>query len=147
MTVSPRVWTAALIAAVWSLTPSPAPAHGTAGLVGTTLEIVESEWSLGVDKISVPQGTLKVHVINTGPLYRHDLTIRPKGGGRDVFKTRLLDSNAAIEFSVNLPAGEYQIYCSVPGHLAAGMGATLLVGAAASQKAPAKKKKKGYGYY
>jgi plastocyanin len=102
-------------------------AHGNTGLQGGTLEAVLGEWSMGFREMRAKDGDLSIHVVNKGRR-RHDLTIRSKGGGREYYKTPMLDTKAAMEFSLNLPPGEYEVFCSLPGHARAGMRATLKVG-------------------
>lgn len=104
-----------------------ASAHGNAGLQGKTLEAVLGEWTMGFREAKAEDGKLSIHIVNIGRR-RHDLAIRAQGGGREFFKTPMLDSNVTVEFSVDLPAGEYEIYCSLPGHARAGMRAILTVG-------------------
>jgi uncharacterized cupredoxin-like copper-binding protein len=117
--------------AFWTLTAATAEAHGSAGLMDGTLEVVLSEWSLGVRQVQVNQGELRVHVVNVGRR-RHDFAVRDQGGGRNYYQTPMLDTNAATELSLDLPPGRYDLYCSLPGHERAGMVAVLTVGTGAN---------------
>ncbi|MCZ6522653.1 MAG: sulfocyanin-like copper-binding protein [Alphaproteobacteria bacterium] len=112
--------------AFWTLATATAEAHGSAGLTGSTLEVVLSEWSLGVRQVQANQGKLRVHVVNVGRR-RHDFAVRERGASRDYYKTLMLDTNAATELSLDLPPGRYDLYCSLPGHERAGMVAVLTV--------------------
>lgn len=63
-----------------------------------------------------------ISVANNGVL-QHDFVIE----GTD-FATPLLNGGESGDLVVNLPAGEYIYFCSVPGHREAGMQGTLTVG-------------------
>jgi uncharacterized cupredoxin-like copper-binding protein len=63
-----------------------------------------------------------ITVTNAGAL-QHDFVIE----GTD-YATELLNGGDTAELVVNLPAGEYVYFCSVPGHREAGMQGTLTVG-------------------
>lgn len=121
------VSTAILAMALAGTGATTARAHGNAGLQGKTLEAVLGEWTMGFREAKAEDGKLSIHVVNVGRR-RHDLAIRAKGGGREYLKTPMLDSNVTVEISVDLPAGEYEVYCSLPGHARAGMLAILTVG-------------------
>ncbi|HVL25962.1 MAG TPA: PQQ-binding-like beta-propeller repeat protein [Thermomicrobiales bacterium] len=62
-----------------------------------------------------------ITVVNKGNL-QHDFIIENTD-----FGTEILDGGASVELVVNLPAGTYTYYCSVPGHREAGMQGTLTV--------------------
>ena len=68
--------------------------------------------------------TFKVQNVGTIP---HDLTIEGPNvtGGK---KTTLITPGGTATLTVTLDTGSYTLYCSVPGHRAAGMSATLAVG-------------------
>ncbi len=63
-----------------------------------------------------------ITVTNNG-LLQHDFVIEDTD-----FATDILDGGDSVELVVNLPAGTYAYYCSVPGHREAGMEGTLTVG-------------------
>ncbi len=104
-----------------------ASAHGNAGLQGGALEVVLDEWTMGFREAKADDGKLSIHVVNKGRR-RHDLVIRAKDGGRRYLKTPMIDTNVAAKFSLDLPPGAYEVYCSIPGHAGAGMRAMLTVG-------------------
>ncbi len=122
----------ALGIALWGLTTAAAVAHGYAGLMEGTLEVVLSEWSLGVRQVQANQGKLRVHVVNVGRR-RHDFAVRERGTNREYYKTPMLNTNAATELSLDLPPGRYDLYCSLPGHARAGMVAMLTVSPSATE--------------
>jgi plastocyanin len=56
----------------------------------------------------------------------HSVAFRD-GNGDKVGPRVLLAPGKSKDFSVDLPAGTYELYCDVPGHEAGGMKATLTV--------------------
>lgn len=62
-----------------------------------------------------------ISVTNEGT-FGHDFTLEDQGMG-----TSLLDPGSSEDVVVNLAAGTYVYYCSVPGHREAGMMGTLTV--------------------
>ncbi|NIR30812.1 MAG: hypothetical protein GWN84_16150 [Gammaproteobacteria bacterium] len=98
------------------------------GIVGDGLKVLLSEWSIGFASANVDDGELTVNVSNDGSA-QHNLVIESAAGRRYV-QTPLLNPGESRTLSVELPAGTYNLYCSVPGHRPAGMEATLTVGAA-----------------
>ena len=62
-----------------------------------------------------------IHFENTGFL-EHDFVIE----GTD-YATDIYSNGGTEDLVVNLPAGEYVYYCSVPGHREQGMVGTLTV--------------------
>lgn len=94
---------------------------GSTAAVPVTL----SEFQIGGSLAVEPGGTLAVE--NTGSQV-HDLVV--DGGPQ----TAQLNAGEAEDLVVDLEEGEYEVYCSIPGHKDSGMAATLTVaeGAAAS---------------
>ncbi len=139
---SPR-WAALVVAIVAGCAPAATNAAADAGLENGTLKVVLSEWSLGFDEVQTDQGKLTVTVVNVGR-FPHNLTVTDKGGGKVYEQTANLRTNETAEFELSLEPGEYELYCSIPGHRDAGMVASLVVGAAA---APAPSGGSRGGYY
>ena len=115
------------------------PGHEAAGMVGT-LTMVEATaepiadggaTALSIDagdiffsekELSIPADTdVEIAVHNVG-VAQHDFVIKETD-----FKTAHLNGGESETITVNLPAGEYTYYCSIPGHEAAGMVGTLTV--------------------
>lgn len=83
--------------------------------------VVEAdEYSFEPETITAPAGEITFALKNAGSL-EHDLTIDEAD-----FEVRALAGQTEID-TVELEAGTYEIYCSVAGHLAAGMEGTLTV--------------------
>jgi plastocyanin len=103
----------------------PAPAH---------LLVYAQEWSLWPSRPSVPAGTVIVQLWNRGQ-DSHDLRIRRVNAhgqmvGPILGAVRITPSGQLSQAVWHLKAGHYEIYCSLPGHLAMGMHARLKVTAA-----------------
>lgn len=114
-----------LILLVVMVAPVPAWAHGEAGYRDGVLEIVLTQWSLGFEVIEVPAGALTVHVVNEGSLH-HNVKLSFEQNGETMgFETPLLAPGEHHTVEVQLPPGEYELYCSVPGHRELGMMAVL----------------------
>ena len=90
------------------------------------LGVVAREWSLTLSRASITAGAAKVELQNFGE-DAHNLRIEPTDGHGtplDVPETEAGDRTTA---SGTLPAGEYKVFCTLPGHDAAGMHARLEV--------------------
>jgi plastocyanin len=100
----------------------PAPAH---------LLIYAQEYSLWPSRTKLPAGTVDVQLWNRGQ-DAHDVRIRrlnPQGTmvGAVVGAVSVTPSGAIHTAVWHLKAGRYEIYCSLPGHMAMGMRAKLRV--------------------
>jgi uncharacterized cupredoxin-like copper-binding protein len=78
-----------------------------------TVHVDESEFNIDTKK-DLKAGKITFEVENDGKL-PHDFAIK---GGK---KTRLIQPGADTKLIVDLKPGKYHLYCSVPGHEAAGM--------------------------
>ena len=67
-------------------------------------------------------GDINIGYANDGSM-PHTLLV----AGKDGFKLTVDGSNKTASGTINLPPGQYTLYCDVPGHEAAGMKATLTV--------------------
>ena len=91
-----------------------APAH---------LLINAQEWSLWPSRTSLPSGRVVVQLWNRGQ-DAHDLHVRRVARGRMVGRAQAAPvtlSGAVTQASWALRSGLYELYCSMPGHLARGM--------------------------
>jgi uncharacterized cupredoxin-like copper-binding protein len=68
-----------------------------------------------------------VELVNEGE-DAHDLEIAPAGIDRPLASFDTLGSGARASQTVSLAPGSYRLWCSLPGHEAAGMHAHLTVG-------------------
>lgn len=105
-----------------------------------------------VDRSQVPAGTVSLRVANTGSLV-HELVVLPLPAGQQVGERQVGSDNTVDEagslgeasktcgagagdgidpgavgwVTLDLPAGNYELVCNLPGHYAAGMYAELTV--------------------
>lgn len=98
---------------------SASPATAPAG--ETTIAGAEFKFTPSTD--TVAKGT-KITFKNAGHV-GHDLKLAH--AGKVVAGTRVIQSGQSASFTVNLPPGTYQMFCSVPGHEQAGMKGTIVV--------------------
>lgn len=66
-----------------------------------------------------------VTAVNAGDL-AHDLNLREEGGER-LAGTAVVAAGDETELTVDVPPGQYVMYCSVPGHEDSGMSGQLTV--------------------
>ena len=97
--------------------PAAAPAGGPVELTVTAVDIAFEE-----KELSGPADTEFTITITNNGAAQHDFAIDALG-----VKTKLLNPGESETVTVNAPAGEYEYYCSVPGHKAAGMVGTLIM--------------------
>jgi plastocyanin len=88
--------------------------------IRVTVEAVDIAFT--ESELTIPADTdVTIELINNG-LAPHDLAIEDTE-----YKTPLVDGGESATVTVNLPAGEYTYYCTVPGHRQSGMVGTLIV--------------------
>ena len=102
--------------------PAPPPA---AAPEETTLEnpADESELRFARSSLESQAGTITLVMENPSPL-EHNIAVR--GDGVDE-RGEVVGQGQESRVTVELAAGEYEFYCSVPGHDEAGMNGTLTV--------------------
>lgn len=100
-----------------------APAKGPAPLF-----VDAREWSVTLSRATVPSGRVAIQLQNAGE-DDHDLRLRRLDRrGRPVGPTRavpMTHPGTLTEATVHLTAGRWKLWCSLDGHAAAGMRATL----------------------
>jgi plastocyanin len=100
--------------------PGPAPVHHT-------LSVATREFSLTLSRQLLTPGTETIQLNNRGE-DPHNLVIGPDDGSHDALATYPdVDSLQSHTQQVDLPAGRYRLWCSLPGHEELGMRATLRV--------------------
>ena len=101
---------------------SPDPGPGA----GTSLTVEAHDIDFDRDAYRVAAGPVDVEYVQEGAL-PHSLLIESSDGGDvDSFELEVGEVDADSG-TVDLPAGDYVIYCDVPGHRDAGMEAELHV--------------------
>jgi uncharacterized cupredoxin-like copper-binding protein len=92
-----------------------------------TVAVTESEFKIALPPQSKLQaGNYRFDVKNAGKI-GHDLAITGAGVSGTP-KTALINAGGTAKLTVDLKPGTYTLYCTVPGHKAAGMVAKLTVG-------------------
>ncbi len=118
--------TAVIVFGVESEAKGAEKAAGTAAPAGETVAVSETEFKIAAPAQKVPPGEVTFAVKNVGKI-GHDLVVSGPGV-TGAAKTALLSPGQSAKLTVTLAAGSYTLYCSVPGHRAAGMVAKLNVG-------------------
>jgi plastocyanin len=105
--------------------PSPATPDPAAP-VAARVQATTREWSIALSRPTLPAGAAILQLVNRGE-DAHDLHLRPSSGGADLLAIASTEAGAVADAAGTLAAGSYVLYCSLPGHEAAGMKATLTV--------------------
>jgi uncharacterized cupredoxin-like copper-binding protein len=96
--------------------PKPPPA-------AQTIPVTETEFKITLEK-QPKAGTVTFDVKNAGKI-PHDFVVQGAGGTKG---TPLLNPGQSAKLTVTLKPGQYDAFCSVPGHKAAGMDVKLTIG-------------------
>jgi len=112
-----------------SSTPAPAGASGGSGGSGGSSKVSlqanpEGQLEYNTKSLTAKAGKVSVDFTNSSSL-PHDVTIE-SSSGQKVGATPTF-SGGSKTLTVDLKAGTYKFYCSVPGHRQAGMEGTLTV--------------------
>ena len=118
-----RLLLPALAVALLLTGAAPAPAGTDAQ---SFLQVVEKEWSLVMSRTSVKAGRVTIEAVNFGT-DAHDLVVQSKAKGSKPIRFKQMDPRGRTERTLRLAAGRYSLWCSLPGHRANGMRATLTV--------------------
>jgi uncharacterized cupredoxin-like copper-binding protein len=87
----------------------------------TKVAVIETEFKIAAVPTDLKAGEITFGVKNGGKI-PHDLAIK---GTAD--KTELIPAGGTAVLKVRLKPGKYELYCSVPGHEAAGMKLSITV--------------------
>ncbi|NMM25424.1 MAG: hypothetical protein HHJ11_18465 [Phycicoccus sp.] len=93
--------------------------------VGTSVGVVEKEFSIALDKKSFTAGDYTFAIQNQGS-FPHNLTI--EGPGVDSKTSPTFGTGESGSLTVTLQKGSYDLSCSVPGHKDKGMDIKITVG-------------------
>ena len=93
----------------------------TAKPAATKVPVSEVEFKITLASTNFKAGEITFEAKNEGKI-PHDLAIK---GTSD--KTKLIPPGGSAELKVTLKAGKYELYCTVPGHEAAGMRLNITV--------------------
>jgi len=87
----------------------------------STVQVSEKEFSITLPSTDLKAGEITFQVKNDGKI-PHDLAIKETGE-----KTKEIPAGGTAELKATLKAGTYELYCSIPGHEAAGMKLSITV--------------------
>jgi plastocyanin len=104
-----------------SATQSPGAAP-TTGVTATPIQV--KDFTLEPKDVRI-RGVVSLAVTNDGPTI-HNVTIRD-ASGTIMGATKDLKSGEPETLTIDLPAGTYTIFCSLPGHESLGVKGTLTV--------------------
>ena len=104
---------------------APAKSSAPAG-PASTIQLSESEFKIVPATASVPGPGKVTFVVKNAGKIQHDLAVQGPGVSASS-KTPLINPGGTAKLTVTLAAGTYTLYCTVPGHRAAGMVAKLVV--------------------
>jgi uncharacterized cupredoxin-like copper-binding protein len=103
--------------------PTSTPAAGGGG-AGKTVQVSEKEFKITLPSTTLKPGSYTFDLSNDGK-QPHDLAIDGPGVNKE--KTPVINGGQHATLKVKLTAGEYDFYCSVPGHKQLGMDVKVKV--------------------
>ena len=104
-------------------TPSTTPPTASGG-GGKTVQVSEKEFKIELPSTTLKPGSYTFDLSNDGKV-QHDLAI--DGPGVSKAKTPMINGGQHATLQVKLSTGEYDFYCSVPGHKQLGMDVKVKV--------------------
>ena len=107
-----------------------APAAPPPAAQAQTVPFSESEFKIVLPRIALKAGKITFDVKNVGKI-PHDLAVKGTS-----FKSSLIQPGGSTKLTATLKPGSYELYCTVPGHEAAGMKVNITVTSAATSTAP-----------
>jgi uncharacterized cupredoxin-like copper-binding protein len=119
--VAAETTTAAAVTTTTQQTTTASTTTTTAKPAAATVPVSEKEFKITLASTAFKAGDITFVAKNDGKI-PHDLAIK---GTSD--KTKLIQPGGTAELKVTLKAGTYELYCSVPGHEAAGMKLNITV--------------------
>ena len=121
--------TRAVVAALAALAVAAVAVASSAQARPTALgrvQVVEKEFTLTLSRLSVHPGRVIIQVVNFGQ-DPHDLMMLRNAKGAKAYHVGVVQPGSQGELDARLVPGRYQLWCSLPGHRASGMHATLTV--------------------
>jgi uncharacterized cupredoxin-like copper-binding protein len=105
-------------------TTTTSTAATTTSAAAQKIAVKETEFKIALAQSSLKPGKYELDLSNDGQI-AHDLVV--KGPGVNDQKTPLINHGGTAVLKVDLQSGTYELYCSVPGHKAAGMDLKIKV--------------------
>lgn len=90
------------------------------------LQVSADEFSLALSRGTIKPGTAVVELVNYGE-DDHDLALRRIAAGARTYRIGVVHPGATGELERTLRPGRYRLWCTLAGHRARGMAATLVV--------------------
>ena len=90
------------------------------------VQVIADEWSLVLSRQRLGAGPALVELVNMGE-DDHDLRLRSTAPHSRTLRIGTVFPGEVGELSARLAPGTYRLWCSLPGHAADGMRATLVV--------------------
>ncbi len=90
------------------------------------VQVVEKEYSLTLSRLRVSSGKVVVQLVNFG-MDDHDLVVQGAAKGSKPVTFAMLAPGKLETKTLQLAPGRYTLFCSIPGHRALGMVASLTV--------------------
>ena len=98
---------------------------GSGGQPAGSIKVVMNDFSFSPSAITAKTGGATFFLVNEGKS-AHDFTIEDSSG-KVLFQSSLVQPGDTSTLDAKLDAGSYKVICTQPGHLEAGMKATLTV--------------------
>lgn len=105
--------------------PAPAPAPAPVPVLGH-LQVPAREFSLSLSRPVVDAGPIAIQLANFGE-DAHDLSVQRTDGSGGAVAFPAVGAGGVASQTLTLSAGTYRLWCTLPGHDALGMHATLTV--------------------
>jgi plastocyanin len=90
------------------------------------LQVVAKEYELGPSRYTLRAGDSLIELVNSGE-DDHDLALRRSAPRARTIHVSVVRPGAIRRLAANLAPGRYTLWCTLPGHRAAGMQALLTV--------------------
>jgi uncharacterized cupredoxin-like copper-binding protein len=97
---------------------------GGGGAAAKKVAVTEKDFKIELPSTTLSPGAYEFDLKNDGPS-QHDLVV--DGPGVSNAKTAVIGGGSTATLKVTLKAGEYELYCSVPGHKQLGMDVKVKV--------------------
>lgn len=106
--------------------PLPVPAAAPPADLGRFLSVSAREFSLTLSRPALAAGEVTIELRNRGE-DPHNLVVSPAGSHTELAQIGTQAPLGVAEVDTRLAAGRYYLWCTLPGHEAAGMHAALEV--------------------
>ena len=106
---------AAIVPVATAATPAPARVQASA-----------EEFGLAISRASIRSGPAIVELVNYGE-DDHDLALRRLARGARTYRIGIVHPGGTDDLEARLRPGSYRLWCTLAGHRARGMAATLIV--------------------